>query len=301
MINQFNETLENHTFTGKPKVGIFGAYKTYRYHSQLDLIHFGYAHTWIKHLDEETKAMLCRELDLIIFHDLGGGCHYWNQYLHGLKQGKAKTVYWSFDSHHEHGGEKLVAELFHGMATAHSWTIPLIGPNAFWVPCCLVWNEPGEYIDVHNEPRARWFDWGCIGRKYAPRAELMDAWRSWFESLHQKVFLAETDVKSLPFLYSQCRYVFNVAHGNDLNMRVFEGLAAGCPMLMTDVQDIQHARFADLLPFIATLPREHTFEQFEKVVLKHMHWCCVSHNQAQIIFDKHTLTHRYQEIAEHVL
>lgn len=104
----------------------------------------------------------------------------------------------------------------------------------------------------------------------------------------QKFFRDVTDI------YSQSKLVFNSAHSNDVNMRVFESMCSGS-CLFTDKQNWEQL-FVDDYHFVSYCDEKEMVEKAKYYISNNAAREEIAKRGQQEVIDKHTYLHRAKEI-----
>ena len=153
----------------------------------------------------------------------------------GLEEAPCRTAWWAIDSHlharDERGWHFAVAPRFDLVAVAqrdHVQDYARRGVRAVWLPLAC---DPA----VHRQPTppsGRDLDVVFVGNVlpiHERRRRLLDRLRARFALVERQGVWREDMAR----LFARARVVFNCSLAGDLNMRVFEGLAAGA-LVLTD-------------------------------------------------------------------
>jgi hypothetical protein len=255
----------------------------------------------IKQVTKDNCAQIAAEHDAIILPLFGlnvrlvEDCN-WRMLLGG----HAKVAMWSVDSHNEGWAatECEVAPYLDRFFTAHSSFIPQIGPNAVWVPCACSAHEGTQRIPRRQcLPR---FDFGTSACSYNnDRDRVINGFQHQLEEAGYTYVFGQTSPKFTMEFYSMARAVVNVNQNTDLNMRQFEALSTGAPVLMTPAHDWNSPRFDRLRDCAIVAPRVPEARMFKDLAKKAV--SILAGGAEQEIFLRHRLHHRFTEMAEVLL
>ena len=140
------------------------------------------------------------------------------------------SIYWEIDNHIHRGADTAKYGLVDKVYIAQNYFKDLYPQEKTeWLPLGADIERHKRYPEEEQE-----FDVGFIGNDtYPHRRALLEAIGKKYKLLRTSKVYGEDYARML----SQCKIIFNCAMDNDINMRVFEGLAIG-RLLMTDmVQD----------------------------------------------------------------
>jgi hypothetical protein len=248
---------------------------------------------------EKSIKMLRDGYDAVILYSVGAPAS-WQVAgrATALMGGHAKVALWSMDCHNPGAAEKesLFSNVFDAWFVAHSEWVPKIGGNARWMPCGLP--KTVGYSKFAFVPENS-LDVAFVGEPYTERDIVFERFRKYMDYWGTRYFIGTVLKDQIPAKYMAAFVVLNVNQNSDLNIRQFEAMAAGRPVLMTPAHDWKNPMFDDLRPYTVEIPRYADYDEF-KAGLDQVK-CIAAHPARDIVLFKHDLVHRYQAIASHLL
>ena len=165
--------------------------------------------------------------DALIWIEAGGGLPEWLEPI--MVEGKVKAA-WFIDSHSQHEWHRIAAHDFDHLFVAQRAYVDQFDRPVTWLPvaCDPEIHTPPEGIEPEH-------DVVFCGHTY-PGSPLYERRRRLLDMLGERYDLGVYEgayLRDMAIAHAKGRVVFNVSTCGDLNMRVFEGLCSGRP-LVTD-------------------------------------------------------------------
>lgn len=240
------------------------------------------------HWELRQAAQIPRDYDLYVRIDHG------DDYLMRLPQRLRPAVFLAFDTHLRHSWRKI-------RHTAHWYDIVFCChregarrlPGAEWLPVACDW-------ELHGVREAsRIWDLAFVGTDGGvPRKFYLQALRERYPNS----FLGPADYTQLGAIYSQARIGFNYSIADDVNMRVFEVLAARA-LLVTNAlrhDDLHRLGLEDGQHLVLYRTPQELLERLEYYVAHPEEREAIAQAGCIVVRQHHTYTHRMTRLLERV-
>ncbi len=198
--------------------------------------------------------------------------------------------FYAIDTHLSHSWKKIqkTAAMYDSVFCCHR-PAALVLPGAEWVPVAC---DP----EIHGSAQRpeRW-DVGFIGTEGAiPRKFYLQALRE----RYPKSFIGPADYRQIGNLYAQSRIGFNYSINDDVNMRVFEVLAAGACLLTNALShnDLDTLGLRDGEHLIVYRRGRRLFEQIDALLADPARRMRVGQAGRSKVLDAHTYVHRLKRM-----
>lgn len=218
----------------------------------------------------------------------------------------------------DHGDDYLIAwperlrpSVFYAIDThlPHSWRkIRLVAPR-YDLVCCAQPNAAahlrnGEWLPLGCDPELHTavsasptWDVAFVGTDGgAPRKFLLQALRERYPNS----FIGTADFREMASIYSRARVGFNYAIGQDVNMRVFEVMAAGAPLITNAVPHDAFARlgFEDGRHLVLYHRPGELFERIDALLRDAPTRERIARAGHALVLERHTYRHRMQQLVD---
>ena len=209
------------------------------------------------------------------------------------------SVYWVIDTHADYEWRLKKARIFDFVFAAQKdganrLKRDAIG-NVFWLPLAC---DP----DVHKRcDMAKEYDISFIGN--IAHSQRRISYLSFLKSRlrDKKIFIGQASAEEAAMIYAKSKLVFNISFLDDINMRVFEALSCGRPLITNDLRNKgQKELFGDNPPFIAYRSKRDLLKKIEYYLSHEDEREEIAGKGRQEAINKHTYLHRMEEIIETV-
>lgn len=227
--------------------------------------------------------------DLIIEEEKNDGKSLFNNVYKAFP--KIPKAWWLIDAHCNLINHVVYAKQFDYIFCAQSWFIPIIEKETkakvFYLPLSHT-QTMSEYQEMLKTPVTKDINLSFIGNIRNIHVDREHHVRHFLEMYGDKFFARmSTYEKSLGYL-RRSRVTLNVSLNNDLNFRVWEGIACNTLVLTDNVTDIQSIKgLSKYLLIYDKLDPDWTIMQ--KILT-------FDPKDGQNFIKQHTLTHRYLEL-----
>ena len=178
-------------------------------------------------LPGEIERLIAQPFDLYLVIDDGLGC--------ALPADFCPWAYWTIDTHVDFEPRLVQARAFDFVFAAQKNGAERLRQagiaTARWLPLAC---DP----EIHGKQEvAKQYDFAFVGNLFpGPRTELLERLRR----KYRNVWIGNADFQEMARIHSAARRIFNCCIGGlrrdgDLNMRTFEALASGSPLIPNDL------------------------------------------------------------------
>jgi len=199
----------------------------------------------------------------------------------------SKRVIWFIDTHTDFDKRKNRAVNFDYIFTAQlrgARGMKLSAHPAqsvLWLPLAC---NPRAHYNIPTSSEDRLFKWSFVG--HAPKDKWLPVNRALDLELlaehHQPFFYGNAYDDEMMQIYSGSTVTFNRAIVDDMNMRVFEAMASGRPLITNDVEGLRRLFEVDKHLFVFS--GQVSFEDEKKNLLDVMAWCLDPKNKEHVDF-----------------
>jgi hypothetical protein len=199
-------------------------------------------------------------------------------------------AWWMIDAHCNLIDHIVYAKQFDYVFAAQSWFIPIVQPEilnkVFYLPLCHT-QTMTEYQEMLQQPVVeRDIDFSFIGNIRSIHVERAKYVARLLEAYPETFVARKTDYAVMLTYLRRSKATFNCSLNNDLNFRVWEGLACGAMVVTDDVTDI--GSITGLYSHVVT---------YDKLIPD---WQAIGlpllQNSVDFIKQGHTMTHRVLEM-----
>lgn len=227
------------------------------------------------------------EPDLVVFVD--SGLPYFPR---GLDQVRAPTAAYLIDVHRNLELEQAFSRFFDHVFVAQRDYVELIDhPSVHWLPLAC---DP----ELHKgrEVEKEW-DVGFVGNvnQEAERARKL---RLVSEAFSMNDYFTPIPKEEISDAYSRARIVFNCAVGNEVNMRVFEGMASGSLLVTEKVDNGQKLLFEDGVHLVEYSGDEEMIDKIRHYLEHEDERSEIAHAGQMLVLREHTYSRRCEEILD---
>jgi len=215
----------------------------------------------------------------------------------GLEQAPCTTVAYLIDVHQDIYSRLLMARFFDAVFVVQKEYVAAFEsidhPNVFWLP--LACDQ-----DIHVTPceSSRPLDVGFvgqIGRKGTRRNDILTRVLPQFKT---NDYLRFYPPREMSRIYGQSRIVFNVSVNGDLNMRFFEGMAAGALMVTDRIGNGLGDMFEEDRHYVGYTSVDEAEEKITYYLDHDEARFRIAYNGQKAVLAEHTYSHRWREIVE---
>lgn len=218
------------------------------------------------------------------------------EYGYAFSAAQRPAVYWTMDTHLAHSCRKILREAssYDFLFACHQSGVRLLesrGLAVSWLPVGCDLERHGR-IDIPVE-----YDVSSIGKEEGiPRKFLLQEIRE----RYPHSFIKKADFRLMPRVYSASKIGFNQAINRDVNMRVFEVMAAGAMLLTSEVEDDSYEKlgFKDGEHFVIFKSPRDLFEKLEYYFANEDARRAIAERGRRLVCERHTYKHRMQAMIE---
>ena len=215
---------------------------------------------------------------------------------HDIAELPALTAWYAIDTHLRTEEHVRVAQLFDVTFVAQKQYVNRLNRRActhtHWLPLAA---DAGLFGAEPAEPPT--YDIAFVGgldRSIHPyRCKLLDKLRA----RYAKIFVGNAYLQDMAQIYGKSRIVFNRAVRNDINMRVFEGMASGALLVTDAVHD--NGMFDLFEPgrhFVAYETEDDLFRKIDYYLEHEDERKAIAKRGRELVLAKHTYAHRAAEV-----
>ena len=179
---------------------------------------------------EMDHVALAWKPDLFVWIEAGGALH------PAVLPTGMPTVAYYIDSHTQRGWHIEDARRYDHVFVSDSRYVGEYGPNAHWLPMAC---DPDLHTPTRTEPPE--YDVAFVGNLY-PGSPLYEDRRRTLAELAKRYrcnFQSGVYFTDMANVYASAKVVFNKSVMGDLNMRVFEAMCSGRPLVTDRVEGLQ--------------------------------------------------------------
>lgn len=257
-----------------------------------DIIYFDYHDVQERGVDTVVEEIKKFKPDLIIEEEKNDGLSLYSDIYKKLP--KIPKAWWNIDSHTNLINHVVYSKQFDYVFCGQSWFIPIIEREVkgkvFFLPLSHT-QTMTEYQEMLNTPLVRKdIDLSFIGNIRTIHVEREHYVRHFLEMLGDKFFARMSDYQSSLGYLRRSKMTLNCSLNNDMNFRVWEGIACGTLVLTDDVTDID--KIKDLRKYLLVYDKLNPdWTVMQKIVM-------FNPQDREAFAKSHTLTHRYLQILE---
>jgi hypothetical protein len=238
-----------------------------------------YDHWWLR-----DASSIPHIYDLYIRIDHG------DDYLVRLPRQLHPAVFVTFDTHLRHSWRKIrqTAPWYDSIFCCHRDGAARL-PHAQWLPVAC---DPGLY--PQGDLSAAW-DLAFVGTDGAvPRKFYLQALRERYPNS----FIGRADYRQLGSIYARARIGFNYSIANDVNMRIFEILAANTLLLTNALRgdDLRRLGLEDRMHLILYHSPQELLEQIDYFLAHPDERQRIAQAGGALVRERHTYVHRMKQL-----